>query len=82
MASTVTIRTTETARDLLAGFARNDGRPIAQVVEELARREADRRQLHEFVDDLSAMNPEQLRAYRDEQRAWDEAGLDGLGDSP
>lgn len=77
MASTVTIRTSETARDLLAEFARHDGQSIAQIVERLAQREADRRQLHELTDDLASMGAEQLQAYRAEQRAWDDAALGG-----
>lgn len=76
MAATVTMRTSQTARDLLADFAKADGRSVVQVVDELVRREADRRLLLELTSDLGAMDGEQLRAYRDEQQVWDDAPLD------
>lgn len=75
MAATVTIQTTETARDLLAAFAASDGLSVSQVVEDLARREADRRRLCAYTEGLAALTPEQLAAYREEQHAWEEASL-------
>lgn len=75
MGRTVTIRARAETRDALNELAASVGVSVPELLDELAERERDRRELHDGLERLGTMDLATREAYLSEFREWDDAPL-------